>query len=79
MKEPYSIVGYIAERIDLIGLLRITHPNIEDEPDEPWSAWYVCYAWAEKNGFKTARTGEICEWFKSSETFSLYEIWKSNL
>jgi len=62
VKEPYSIVGYIAERVPLLDILRIVHPCQEDleHPDDPlppWSAWYVCHAWAEKCGFLTARAG----------------------
>ncbi|KAL5264124.1 hypothetical protein ACHWQZ_G005265 [Mnemiopsis leidyi] len=57
VREPYSVVGYVAERIDLVSYLRLTHPCLEDEPDAPWSAWYICFAWADKNGYHTARTG----------------------
>ena len=74
MKEPYSIVGYVAERIDLVALLRITHPNIEDEPGEPWSAWYICFAWADKNGYKTARTGILLGWNVSQGRTVCYVI-----
>ena len=58
VREPYSVVGYCAQRINLVSLLRITHPCYEDDPNMPWSAWYICFAWAEKNGYHTARTGQ---------------------
>ncbi|XP_063676527.1 guanine nucleotide-binding protein-like 1 isoform X2 [Bolinopsis microptera] len=57
VKEPYSVVRYVAERIDLVSYLRIVHPCLEEEPQAPWTAWYICFAWADKNGYHTARTG----------------------
>lgn len=38
LRDPYSAVRYLAERMDLIGLLRIQHPDGDDE----WSAADIC-------------------------------------
>lgn len=38
LREPFSSVQYLAERVDLIKLLRISHP----EEDDSWSAMDVC-------------------------------------
>lgn len=56
VREPYSVVGYLAQHIPLHTLLRLTHPN-ENAPGEcnKWSAYDICEAWALKRGFLTAR------------------------
>lgn len=51
LREPYSTIKYLAERMDLIKLLKITHPSKEEE----WSAMDICEAWATKRGFFTAK------------------------
>lgn len=38
LREPFSSVQYLAERVDLIKLLRISHP----EEDDSWSAMDIC-------------------------------------
>lgn len=38
LREPYTAVKYIAERLDLVKLLHIQHPN----DDEEWSAMDIC-------------------------------------
>ncbi|ELT91484.1 hypothetical protein CAPTEDRAFT_2916 [Capitella teleta] len=61
VREPYTAVGYLAERIPLPKLLRIKHPeeaeaNVEEGGRVPdWSPYDICDAWAEKRGFLTAR------------------------
>eukprot|EP00912_Choanoflagellata_sp_UC4_P002065 UC4_evm7s1315 len=65
VREPYSAVGYLAERVDLVGLLSLEkyHPEIvNDEFDtiaecSKWSAWSICEAWAYKRGFLTNKAG----------------------
>ncbi|KAL1117305.1 hypothetical protein AAG570_004631, partial [Ranatra chinensis] len=51
LREPYSTVKYLAERLDLIKMLSIQHP----EQDDTWSAMDICEGWAMKKGFYTAR------------------------
>ncbi|XP_075228669.1 nucleostemin 4 [Lycorma delicatula] len=53
VREPFSVVMYVVERMDLVSLLRVQHPD----GDDTWSAMDVCDGWAVKRGFKTARTG----------------------
>lgn len=38
LREPYSVVMYMAERLNLVSLLRIQHP----ENDTTWSAMDIC-------------------------------------
>ncbi|KAI2811186.1 Guanine nucleotide-binding-like protein 1 [Blomia tropicalis] len=54
LREPYTAIGYMAERINLVRLLRLQHP--EGDTENVWSAYDICEAWAEKRGFLTART-----------------------
>lgn len=55
LREPYTAIGFLAERINLVRLLRLQHP--EGDTETTWSAYDICEAWAEKRGFLTARTG----------------------
>lgn len=68
--EPYYIVKYIADRVDLPKVLGIddaseraklkVEKGIENEAgDEPWTAWTICEAWALKRGFRTARAARL--------------------
>lgn len=54
LREPYTVIGYMAQRINLVRLLRIQHP--EGDTENIWSAYDICEAWAEKRGFLTSRT-----------------------
>jgi hypothetical protein len=38
LREPFSAVQYLAERLDLPNLLKLQHP----EHDEQWSAMDIC-------------------------------------
>ncbi|XP_025111798.1 guanine nucleotide-binding protein-like 1 isoform X1 [Pomacea canaliculata] len=62
VRDPYSAVGYLAQRLDLPKLLHLSHPDQEQshrpsEPQQelPWSALDICEAWAIKSGFFTAK------------------------
>uniref|UniRef100_A0A7N4NMT0 Guanine nucleotide-binding protein-like 1 n=1 Tax=Sarcophilus harrisii TaxID=9305 RepID=A0A7N4NMT0_SARHA len=56
IQEPYTSVGYLASRIPIQTLLRLRHPEAQDSGHEPpWCAWDICEAWAEKQGYKTAK------------------------
>ncbi|XP_044731870.1 guanine nucleotide-binding protein-like 1 [Chrysoperla carnea] len=51
LRQPYYVIRYIAERVNLTSLLNIQHP----ENDDSWSAMDICEAWAKKRGYKTAK------------------------
>lgn len=60
VRDPYTAVGYLAGRLDLPQLLRLTHPNATDRgpkasEDLEWSAFDICEAWAIKSGYFTAK------------------------
>nr|XP_054769733.1 guanine nucleotide-binding protein-like 1 [Lytechinus pictus] len=59
VQEPYTAVGYLAQRIPLTQILRIRHPEADGSPEGAtgahWSAYDICEAWAEKRGFITAK------------------------
>jgi ribosome biogenesis GTPase A len=44
VREPYTVVGYLAQRVPLIHLLRLNNPNqsVEEGCPEKWTAWDVC-------------------------------------
>ncbi|XP_076436315.1 guanine nucleotide-binding protein-like 1 [Babylonia areolata] len=62
VREPYSTVGYLAQRLDLPTLLHLTHPEMAGKPPSAarskvvkWSAFDVCESWAVKCGYHTAK------------------------
>ncbi|XP_011864993.1 PREDICTED: guanine nucleotide-binding protein-like 1 [Vollenhovia emeryi] len=55
VREPYTVVQFLAERINLPRLLKIQHP----ENDDTWSAMDICDGWALKRNFQTARTARL--------------------
>ncbi|XP_069669915.1 guanine nucleotide-binding protein-like 1 isoform X1 [Periplaneta americana] len=55
LREPYSAIQYLAERLDLPQLLKLQHPEQDDE----WSAIDICDGWALKRGFHTARAARL--------------------
>ncbi|KAH9499001.1 Guanine nucleotide-binding-like protein 1 [Bulinus truncatus] len=63
VREPYSVVGFLALRIDIPKLLKLTPPefsSVEKDPETGqlmWSAHDICEAWAIKNGFMTSKAG----------------------
>ncbi|XP_017780176.1 PREDICTED: guanine nucleotide-binding protein-like 1 [Nicrophorus vespilloides] len=55
LREPFTTIKYLAERMDMPKLLRIAHP----ENDDTWSAMDVCDGWAKRCGYVTARSGRL--------------------
>ncbi|PIK38905.1 putative guanine nucleotide-binding protein-like 1 isoform X1 [Apostichopus japonicus] len=55
VREPYTPVGFLAQRIPLVKILKITHPDADETSSPEWSAYDICDAWAEKRGFMTAK------------------------
>lgn len=52
VREPLSVVNYLAERLDLPKILKL-----QMEPGQKyWSAFLICNAWAEIRRFFTSRT-----------------------
>ncbi|KAI5730064.1 hypothetical protein M8J76_009593 [Diaphorina citri] len=63
LREPYSTVQYLAERMDLIKLLHIKHPD----DDEYWCAMDICDGWAQKRSYMTAKTGRYDSYRAANE------------
>lgn len=55
VREPYTAVKFLAERIDLPKILKLQHPD----NDDTWSAIDICDGWAAKRHFVTARTARL--------------------
>lgn len=57
LREPYTCIRFMAERLDLPPLLNLTHPDPDEaeKSDPSWSASEICEAWALKRGFRTAK------------------------
>lgn len=55
LREPYSSVNYIAERIDLVKLLKIKKSE-ENYENQGWSAMEICEQWATKRGYYAAKS-----------------------
>ncbi|CAL7945463.1 unnamed protein product [Xylocopa violacea] len=55
VREPYTAVKFLAERIDLPKILKLQHPD----NDDTWSAIDICDGWAAKRSFVTARTARL--------------------
>lgn len=55
VREPYTVVKYLAQRIDLPKILKIQH----QQNDDAWSAMDICDSWAAKRHYMTARTGKF--------------------
>lgn len=50
VREPYSVVGYVAKRLNLARLL-----GLQGSDSQTRSPLDICEAWAEKSGFRTAK------------------------
>eukprot|EP01135_Chromosphaera_perkinsii_P006317 Nk52_evm46s485 gene=Nk52_evmTU46s485 len=63
VKEPYSSIGYLAQRVPLIYMLKLkvteelTEGSSVKAEEFRWSAWSICEAWAYQRQFLTARAG----------------------
>jgi ribosome biogenesis GTPase A len=54
VQEPYTAVTYLAERIPIVQILNLKHPD-EEEPGFSWSGWSICEAFALQRGFLTPK------------------------
>jgi ribosome biogenesis GTPase A len=55
LREPFTTVKFLGERLNLPNMLRIEHP----ENDDTWCALDVCDGWAKKRGFITAKAARL--------------------
>ncbi|KAF7996360.1 hypothetical protein HCN44_001992 [Aphidius gifuensis] len=55
VREPYTTIKYLAERMDLPKLLNIQH----QDNDDTWSAMDICDGWAAKRNYVTARAARL--------------------
>lgn len=55
VKEPYTTIKFLAERMDLPKLLKIQH----QDNDDTWSAMDICDGWAAKRHYFTARAARL--------------------
>ncbi|KAI8579601.1 hypothetical protein K450DRAFT_241781 [Umbelopsis ramanniana AG] len=53
VQEPYSTIQYLAERIPLEKILRLSPPD--GDKNHSWSAWDICEEFAKDRGFYTAK------------------------
>jgi len=51
VREPYTAIKYIAERVPLEEVYRLEKLY----PDQPWNAWEICESYAEKRGYHTQK------------------------
>ena len=67
VREPYPVVKYLAERVDLVKVLNLDAEveRLEAFNEEKnyvkdgWTAWKICEAWAMKRGFRTAKAARL--------------------
>lgn len=50
-RKPFTAVGYLAERVDLIRIFQLRHVSDEDE----FTPWDICESFAKKKNFMVAR------------------------
>lgn len=53
LRVPNASIRFLAERVDLVDLLKIIHP--EGPKADVWSAIDICEGWAIKRGFLTSK------------------------
>nr|CAB3250077.1 guanine nucleotide-binding protein-like 1 [Phallusia mammillata] len=53
VREPYTPVGYLASRLNLVNILRLKHPS--SDASEKWTPWDISEAWANQRNYKTAK------------------------
>ncbi|GJJ79052.1 large subunit GTPase 1 [Entomortierella parvispora] len=57
VQEPYSVVQYLAQRVNLPRLLKLDPPPTYEFGPFRWSAFRICESFALQRGFLTAKTG----------------------
>lgn len=67
VREPLSVVKYLAERVRLVELLKLDMEVTKlqdfllenDYLQNGWTAWKICEAWAMKRGYRTAKAARL--------------------
>ena len=54
VREPFSVIQYLLQRVNLPEILRVT--KLDPEENQKWSAFDLCEAWALKRGYVSARS-----------------------
>lgn len=54
VREYFSAIRYLSERINVVNILHLQHPDPEAKE---WSPYDICEAWALKRGLLTAKAG----------------------
>ncbi|KAF9966314.1 Guanine nucleotide-binding-like protein 1 [Mortierella alpina] len=57
VQEPYSVVQYLAMRVNVPRLLKLDPPPSYERGPFRWSAFAICESFAIQRGFLTAKTG----------------------
>ncbi|KAF9405971.1 Ferrous iron transport protein B, partial [Entomortierella beljakovae] len=57
VQEPYSVVQYLAERVNIPRLLKLDPPPTYERGPFRWSAFGICESFGLQRGFLTAKTG----------------------
>lgn len=55
VREPYTTIKFLAERVDLQNLLKLQHQSNDDS----WSAMDICESWAAKKNYHTAKAARL--------------------
>ncbi|XP_008204925.1 guanine nucleotide-binding protein-like 1 isoform X1 [Nasonia vitripennis] len=55
VREPYTTIKFMAERVDLPKLLKLQH----QDNDDTWSAMDICDSWAAKRNYHTAKAARL--------------------
>ena len=55
VREPYTTIKFLAERINLPQLLKLQH----QDNDDTWSAMDICESWAAKRHYMTAKAARL--------------------
>jgi ribosome biogenesis GTPase A len=84
VREQYSSIQYVAQRVDLVGLLKLKLP----EDYDVWSAWAICEAYANRCRYVTKKQGrpdvyragnELLRMIFSGEILFAFEPPKNNI
>ncbi|KAH3803047.1 guanine nucleotide-binding protein-like 1 [Dreissena polymorpha] len=60
VREPFSVVGYLAQRLDLPKLLKLKPVDEDADPrNHKWTPLDVCESWAQQRGFYTAKAARL--------------------
>ncbi|KAJ3662852.1 hypothetical protein Zmor_007175 [Zophobas morio] len=71
LREPFTTVKFLGERLDLPNMLRIQHP----EDDDTWCAMDICDGWAKKREYWTSHPDmEKVKWIQAKSDDSNHPV-----